>query len=212
MILGGELLRTYARPPRDILSALEAAMNRDKTAVRPLALSLVILGTISRLLPHLPNMTAVGAASLFSGARLRGWQALLVPLVCMLVTDPILGFLYGFQPFSLLTPLIYASFLINVWIGRRLRATESPWRIGGGALAGSVQFFLLTNFGVWLAGGGHSYPHSFAGLVACYAAALPFFGWTVAGDLGYTGILFGVHAWLARRVFPGERVAAGDAA
>lgn len=185
---------------------------KDQNHLRPLSLSLVLVGVLARVLPHPPNMTSVGAASLFSGARLRGWQAYLVPLVTMAVSDPIVGKLYGFHPFSVLTPLIYASFLVNVWIGRRLRATESPWRIGGGALAGSVQFFLLTNLGVWQLGGGHSYPHTFAGLAACYAAALPFFGWTVAGDLGYAAVLFGVHAWLTRHVFPGERIAAGDAA
>ena len=81
-------------------TVLEETMSKEKAAARPLALSLVVLGTLSRLLPHPPNMTAVGAASLFSGARLRGWQALLVPLACMLVTDPILGFVYGFRPFS----------------------------------------------------------------------------------------------------------------
>ena len=32
--------------------------------------------------------------------------------------------------YSVATPLIYFSFLINVWIGRRLQSTESPLRIG----------------------------------------------------------------------------------
>lgn len=180
----------------------------DQSHLRPLSLSLVLVGVLARVLPHPPNMTSVGAASLFSGARLRGWQAYLVPLITMAVSDPLLGKIYGFHPFSVLTPLVYASFLINVWIGRRLCATESPWRIGGSALAGSVQFFLLTNFGVWLVGGGHSYPHTLAGLAACYVAGIPFFGWTALGDLGYSAVLFGVHSTLTQRVFRGERVAA----
>ncbi|MGH9492286.1 MAG: DUF6580 family putative transport protein [Terriglobales bacterium] len=181
-------------------------MSKEKVAARPLALSLVVLGTLSRLLPHPPNMTAVGAASLFSGARLRGGQALLVPLACMLVTDPILGFVYGFPPFSGVTPFIYAAFLLNVGLGRWLAPTTRPLRIGALALLGSLQFFLLTNFGVWLVGGGHPYPRTPAGLVACYVAALPFFAWTLVADLGYAAVLFGLHAWLSRRVFPAERV------
>lgn len=180
---------------------------KDQNQLRPLSLSLVLVGVLARVLPHLPNMTSVGATSLFSGARLRGWQAFLVPLVTMALTDPLLGRIYGFKSFSLVTPLIYASFLINVGIGRWLRSTESPGRIGAAALVGSVQFFLLTNFGVWLFGGGHLYPQTPAGLAACYVAALPFFGWTVLGDLGYSGVLFGIHAWLTRRAFRGERVA-----
>ena len=181
-------------------------MSKEKTTVRPMALSLVVLGTVSRLLPHPPNMTAIGAASLFSGARLRGWQAFLVPLACMLVTDPLLGFLYGFRPFSWVTPFIYAAFLINVGLGRWLAHTTQPTRIGALAVFGSLQFFLLSNFGVWLVGDGHVYPSTLAGLTACYVAALPFFGRTLVGDLGYAAVLFGLHAWLSHRVFPAERV------
>ena len=182
-------------------------MSKEEATGRSLALLLVVLGTLSRLLPHPPNMTAVGAASLFSGARLRGGQALLVPLACMLVTDPILGFVYGFRSFSRVTPFIYAAFLCNVVLGRWLAQTTRLARIGAFALLGSLQFFLLTNFGVWLVGGGHPYPRTLAGLVACYVAALPFFGRTLVGDLGYAAVLFGLHAWLSGRLFPGERVA-----
>lgn len=183
-------------------------MSKEGTAWRPLALSLVILATFSRLLPHPPNMTAVGAASLFSGARLRSWQAYLVPLACMLLTDPFLGFVYGFRPFSQVTPFVYASFLVNVWLGRRLTGTTRPARIGLYACLGTLQFFLVSNFGVWAMGGGHAYPHTLAGLAACYVAALPFFGRMLVADVGYAAVLFGLQAWLSRRVFPAERVAA----
>ncbi len=173
---------------------------------RPLALSLVLLGTLSRLLPHPPNFTAVGASSLFSGARLRGGRAFLVPLVIMAVTDPILGALHGFRPFSRVTPFIYAAFLVNVLLGYRLRDTTRPGRIAGTALLCSLQFFLVSNFGVWAMGGGHAYPHTLAGLAACYLAALPFLARTALGDLAYSGVLFGVHEWLSRRLSPRERV------
>ena len=46
----------------------------------------------------------------------------------------------------------------------------------------SLIFFLVTNFGVWLIG----YPNTLEGFIACYIAAIPFFGWTVAGDLFYS--------------------------
>jgi hypothetical protein len=179
----------------------------DRNRWRPLGTSLVLLGILSRLLPHPPNMTSVGAAGLFSGARLRRWQAFLIPLITMAVTDPIVGFIYGFHPFSWLTPVIYVSLLINVWIGVCLRATESPLRISAAALVGSVQFSLLTNFAVWLIGDGRLYPHTATGLAACYIAGLPFLGWTALGDLAYSGVLFSIHGWLARRAFHGERIA-----
>ncbi|HLY17166.1 MAG TPA: DUF6580 family putative transport protein [Bryobacteraceae bacterium] len=167
--------------------------------VRPLAISLTVLGAVARLLPHPPNFAPVGGMSLYAGARLRGWQALALPLVLMLVTDPLLG------GYSAATPLIYLSFMINVWIGRRLQSTESPWRIGAACLICSAQFFLLSNFGVWLGG---LYPHTLAGLGLCYTAAIPFFGRTLGADILYSAVLFGLHAWLSRTVLTAERVPA----
>jgi hypothetical protein len=165
---------------------------------KPLALSLTVLGAVARFLPHPPNFTPVGSVSLFAGARLPRWQAYLVPLLLMAMTDAVLRF-------SPATPFVYASFLISVWIGRRLRATESAWRIGGAALACSTQFFLVTNFGTWAAT--PYYPHTLAGLAACYTAAIPFFAYTVAGDLFYSAALFGFYSLLTRRAFTAERVA-----
>jgi len=128
-----------------------------------------------------------------------------LPLLLMAATDPLVG------GYSFFTPFVYASFLLNAWIGSRLlRASADPFRIGGAAAIGSFQFFLITNFGVWL----HfptTYSHTLGGLVACYVAAIPFYGRTLAADLLYSAALFGLHAWLSRRVARGERIAAQTA-
>jgi hypothetical protein len=73
------------------------------------------------------------------------------------------------------------------------------------AVAGAVQFFLITNF-AWLTGSG-MYPHTLGGILACYTAGIPFFWRTLASDILYSGILFGLHAWLSRTVVRSERVA-----
>src|SRR6059058_5739017 len=104
-----------------------------KNVSRPMAVGLMILGAVVRVIQHW-NFAPVGAMSLFAGARLRGWQAYALPLVLMAITDPLLG------GYSSATPFVYASFLISVWIGTRLRKTENPLAIGAGALAGSIQF------------------------------------------------------------------------
>lgn len=177
-----------------------------KTNWRPVALSLTAVGAIVRLLPHPPNFAPVGAMSLFAGARLPVWQAYLVPLALMAITDPILASFYGVPAFSRFQLFIYASFLISVWLGRRLRSTESVSRIAAFTVANSIQFFLITNFGSWL--WFQAYPRTAAGLATCYVAAIPFFGWTVAADIVYTAILFGLYAWLTRTVATRERIAA----
>ena len=61
--------------------------------------------------------------------------------------------------------------------------------VGAAAVGSSVAFFTITNFGMWLFSG--FYPVTYAGLVACYAAAIPFFQNTIAGDLFYAALLFG---------------------
>ena len=93
---------------------------------------------------------------------------------------------------------MYFCFLISVWIGRRVRATDSPLRIGGACLLSSLQFFLLTNFATWMFGAW--YAKSLAGLAACYVAALPFFGGTMLGDLFFTAAIFGLYALLTRTI------------
>jgi len=173
-------------------------MDRGNNA-RPLALSLTVLGAVLRLLPHPPNFAPVGGMSLYAGARLRGWQAFALPLLLMAATDPLRG------GYSIATPFVYLSFMISVAIGRRLQATENPVRIGAACFACSAQFYVLSNFGTWL---GSLYPHTFSGLALCYTQAIPFFGRTLAGDLFYTAVLFGLHAWLSRTVCTAERVPA----
>lgn len=175
-------------------------MEQSKTSLQPAALTLTILAALLRLVPHPPNFAPVGAVALFGGARLRGWQAYVVPLLAMLVTDPILNWMYGVHTFSVMTLVIYGCFLLNVVLGRSfLRETSSVRRIAGVAMIGSVQFFLITNFFVWL-GAREFYPLTASGLAACYIAALPFFARTVLGDLFYSAILFGVYALYSRRV------------
>ena len=175
----------------------------QKSEARPLAIGLLILGALIRVTQHW-NFAPVGAMSLFAGARLRGWRAYALPIALMAITDPLLG------GYSAATPLVYASFLINVWIGSRLRQSENPLAIGGAALVGSVQFFLLTNF-AWLYPA-TLYPRTFGGILASYAAGVPFFWRTMASDLIYAAVFFGLHAWLSRTVARRERVDALQAA
>jgi hypothetical protein len=173
------------------------------SSIRPLALLLTILSGLARLLPHPPNFTPVGSMSLFAGARLKGWWAYLVPLAMMAITDPLLHLLFGIPGYTKASPFIYGSFLINVWIGRKLAVSENPVRIGAAAFVCSLQFFVITNFAVWY--GSRFYAHSVAGLLECYGSAIPFWGLTLAGDLVFTAILFGLHAFLSRRVAVAER-------
>jgi hypothetical protein len=184
-------------------------MDRKSQSFQPLAIILTVLAALVRLVPHPPNFSPIGGVALFGGAKLRSWQAYLVPLLAMVLTDPIRSRLEGGYPaYSAMTPIIYASFLISVFLGRTfLRNTNNPVRIASIAFAGSLQFFLITNFFVWL-GAADMYPQTIGGLATCYTAALPFFGRTVLADLFYAGVLFGTYALVSRRLESSRTIAA----
>jgi hypothetical protein len=165
---------------------------------RLLVLCTAIVGAAAlRLVPHPPNFTPIGAMALFSGAYLgrRGAIALVAPLGALLLSDLVLGFYRGM-------PTVYFSVALIVLLGGLALKRVSPIRIGTAAVASSVLFFVITNFGTWLSGG--FYPRTLAGLEACYIAAIPFFQNTVAGDLIYSAVLFGGFA-LLERWMPGIR-------
>ena len=175
-----------------------------------LIFAMIVLAAALRLAPHPWNFTPVGAIALFSGAMVRDRRlAFLVPVLVMFATDLIIGF-------NKLSPLVYASFLLSVLIGRavvgaRFSASQSQPepsarsrkravpRIAGAIFLGALQFFLITNFGVWAFL--DSYPRTGTGLAACYIAGLPLFWNTLAGDAVYATVLFGGF-FLAERLAP----------
>ena len=155
-------------------------------------LSAILAAAALRLVPHPPNFAPIGAMALFSGAYLdRRALAFVAPFAALALSDAILGF----YPEVLFVYLSVAAIVMIGWVVAR---RKTALRIGGAALASSVIFYLVTNFGVWLLM--DYYPKTAAGLLASYVAAIPFFQNTVAGDLFYAALLFGGFALLERAV------------
>jgi hypothetical protein len=152
--------------------------------------AMIVAAAATRLLPHPPNLTAIGAVALFGGAYFsRRWQALLVPLAAMLLSDVVLTFtLYSGGGLSW-EPVTYVCFTLTVGLGLLLHGKVGIGRVALAAIAASVMFFLVSNFAVWM--GGKMYSLDAAGLVACYVAALPFAQNMLLGNLLYCGVLFG---------------------
>ncbi len=173
------------------------AAKHDETIFRTiLIVGMILFAAIIRIVPHPWNLAPVGAMALFSGAVVRNRvMAFVFPLLAMLAGDWIVGF-------HILMPVVYASFLISTALGFSLRERRSAVRLGGVVLLGAIQFFLITNFGAWMFL--NSYPKTFAGLMACYAAGVPFFWNTLAGDICYSVLLFG-GLFLAERLYPALR-------
>jgi hypothetical protein len=159
-----------------------------------LSLALVVAGVVLRVIPHPWNFAPIGAIALFAGAHFeRRSFAILTPLLAMLIGDSIIGF-------HSLMPAIYATYALIAVIGLLLRERRnSVAAVGGGVLLSATIFYLVTNYAVWALG--TTYPKTSAGLVACYVAAIPYFGNTLASDALYTALFFGIFA-LSERAIP----------
>lgn len=160
---------------------------------------LVLAGTLARvLLSDLPNFAPVAAMALFAGYFFRSRAvALLVPLAVMGISDLFIGS-YDWHMMA----LVYGALALPVFARGPLRRWfsldegTSPLRATTGlltsSLGASISFFAITNFGAWLWYG--TYEHTVAGMMHCYVQAIPFFRYTLAGDLVFATALFGGYA------------------
>lgn len=164
--------------------------------MKHLLFGIVVVGVavLSRLLPHPPNVTPLAALALTGAFYLDRRFAFVLPLAAMIVSDLILGV-------HLIMPFVYVSFAAIAGMGLLLRTRRSVPVIAGATLGGSVLFFIVTNFGVWLMGDGGAYPKTVAGLVECYVAAIPFFRNTLIGDIAYVAVLSSIFE-ASRRWIP----------
>lgn len=153
-------------------------------------LIIILLGAATRFLPHPPNFTAIGALALFGGAFFSNRKlGLLLPLGALLLSDLVFELLPSDLGFYAAQPFVYIGFLLTGLLGWFLRDRKRWNRVLGMSMAGSVVFFVMSNLGVWFTV--PYYPLTVEGLIACYGAAVPFFHWSVLGDLFFNTVFFG---------------------
>lgn len=171
-----------------------------------LAIFFISMGVLLRLVPHIPNFAPITATALFGGAYLNKRFAIFVPLLAIIVSDYLLLYVnpyrYPFFDFSKVYPIetmfhsttlyVWGSFIISGLIGIWLRRLKQPTYILilGATFVASLQFFLVTNFGVWAAG---LYNRGLDGLLQSYIMGLPFLKWTLLGDTFYTISFFSLY-------------------
>ena len=171
---------------------------RDKVELAVFC-GLVLAGSLARvLLSDLPNFAPVAAIAMFAGYFFRSRAvALLVPLVVMGVSDFFIGS-YDWHMMALvygaLTLPVFARGMLRRWFSLDEGATALRATAGllGSSLGASISFFAISNFGAWLWYG--TYEHTVAGMIHCYVQAIPFFRYTLAGDLLFAVALFGGYA------------------
>ena len=150
--------------------------------------------------------TPTAAAAIFAGWYFsRRAVAVLVPIAILAVSDLLLP-AYDSTAVMIIT---YAVMTLPVWFGRMLRGRPTfgqvAWRLAACGFVPAVVFYLVTNFAVWAFQS--DYEKSFAGLVECYWAAVPFFRWMLAGDLFYLAVLVACVALAGLPIGVGRQVA-----
>jgi hypothetical protein len=178
--------------------------DRNLYLLRFVIIALIIFAAAAlRILPHPWNFTPIGAMAIFAGSLFRNrWIAFLLPLTALFAGDLFVGF------YKLMF-IVYIGFALSVAIGRWLVQSRTVARIGGAVFLSALQFFVVTNFGMWALS--DFYPKSSTGLAACFVNAIPYFWNTLAGDLIYAAILFGGFA-LAEKFLPQTARAGKDGA
>ncbi|MBN09669.1 MAG: hypothetical protein CMC79_04790 [Flavobacteriaceae bacterium] len=158
---------------------------------------LIFIASFSRLVPHIPNFTPVGAIALFGGAYFKDKSyAFLIPIFSLFVSDLIINnlFLNNFsQEFTLIYPGFYwqyFSFILIILIGIFGLNKFNFNKLLICIIGSSLVFFIITNFGVWFSG--TMYSKNIIGLVSCYIIAIPFYKATLLGFLIYSFLLFGI--------------------
>jgi len=145
-----------------------------------------------------PNFTPIAALALFSGAMLWNHKWMFVfPVGAMLISDTIKEIMApgtGFYPDMV---YVYGAFFAILCIGTLIRNSRKPLYIFAASLSGSILFFLVTNFGAWTSI--PEYSKDFSGLMQSYTMGLPFFKYTVLGDLFYNAVFFGGYFLLVSK-------------
>ncbi|MFZ1940398.1 MAG: DUF6580 family putative transport protein [Terracidiphilus sp.] len=176
---------------------------------------LVLLGVLSRyaVASHLPwlNFTAVGGSLLFFGAR-RSWREMLFPLAALMASDYCLTtFTYHYQFHWQAYIITWGWYVMAMVLGQILLHAKTTFvRGAASAILGPTSFFVVSNYGFW-ASSLSPYPHTFAGLATCFAAAIPFY----RNDLLATSLTLaaavGIEALLGRVREPQSTVEPGAA-
>ena len=171
-------------------------MKRNYTNII-LASLLILMAASARVVNaemHLYNLAPVAALGLFSGAVVKDRKvAFLLAILSQFFADAYFQLFTGTPGFYDASQLFtYGGLIMATFLGTRMQQVK-PLNVVLFTISASTLFFIISNFGVWVAGW---YGHSFAGLVHTYVMGLPFFKNTLLGDMAGSVLLFGSYTLL----------------
>ena len=144
-------------------------------------ISLIVILAFARLIPHPPNFTPIIAVAIISGYFFKNFNlSVLILLAAMLISDLFIGFYENII-------FVYLSLIFITFIFHKISSKINFKNLFIYGFAGSLIFFVVSNFGVWALGSPGvqdiAYEKSLSGLIQCYILAIPFFGNTFLSTL-----------------------------
>jgi hypothetical protein len=173
---------------------------------------LILASSLYRVWPDRPfGFAPQWAMALFAGAVIKDRKlAFLLPLLSMFISDTIYQVLYnngvsqiwGFYGGQWLNYLLFISLTVfGFMISKRLSVAN----IFAASLAAPSAFFLLSNFTVWISGGGYHRPFTGSGLMQCYADGVPFYQMSLLATPVFSAVLFGAWFLMNQRSLQTQR-------
>ncbi len=166
-----------------------------KVQIKPVFVAIIVaIAAFSRILPHPANFSPLSAISILGGLYIsQKYWAILIPLLSIWISDLFINNVIYSQYYPEFTWFYdgfywqYSSYIIIGLMGMLLKQNISFLKLTGLSLSASLLFFLISNFGCFMAS--EFYSKDINGLILCYGAGIPFFSATVLGDLVYTLLL-----------------------
>ena len=179
-------------------------MRTDKKVQPNLIIAAIIvvgflIGILSRF-TEIPNFTALGAIALFSGAYFaKKKMSFAFPLLLLFVSNFILMMANGMDVsyfFYKAMIFVFAGYALIIALGRVISKNRNPLFIAGASIAGSVIFFLVSNFGVWITHTGTLPTNT---LMQVYIDGLPFLRPMLISDFAANAVFFTAAYFLIER-------------
>ncbi len=166
---------------------------------------LVVVASLYRIIPGRPwGFAPQIAIAIFSGSIVKDKKwSFLMPLASMFLSDLLYEILFkynitkipGFYEGQLINYAMFTGLtVLGFWVNSR-KITS----IFGVALAAPTAYFLISNFLVWMGGGGLGRPKTFDGLIMCYNDGLPFYPNSLLATILFSVIFFGSYYLYTRK-------------
>lgn len=156
----------------------------------------ILLGILSRILPHPSDMTALTSLSLLAGMQFSQTRAIAIVLTALIGSDLTLAYMEGYPVWGNWTWFTYSGYIFIILMSVKINNDTKPFLLSY-LISMTLFYWIWTNWGTWLLSG--IYPHTLTGLASCFTAALPFLRNSLAGDMIWMCVLLGVRKTIGWR-------------